>query len=126
MSLVQIKTLAKAVSRDRIPLKAASYAVWNRAEVRVATSSFQFRFTPVTSSPGCLTKRSLDTTPSRFTYRQFCHQVVNGAMPEKKEFQRLPLDVKPTNYSLRMHPNLKAFTFEGTEKIDVEVKFNLT
>ncbi|KAL5005760.1 hypothetical protein ScPMuIL_016918 [Solemya velum] len=42
-------------------------------------------------------------------------------MPGKKEFSRLSLDVKPINYSLRMKPNLKAFTFEGSEDIDVEV-----
>lgn len=42
-------------------------------------------------------------------------------MPDKKPFQRLPLDACPVNYSIRLQPNLKSFTFEGSEEIQVKV-----
>lgn len=42
-------------------------------------------------------------------------------MPAKKDFERLPTNIQPINYCLRLKPNLKSFTFEGTETIDVEV-----
>ncbi|KAJ8317302.1 hypothetical protein KUTeg_005206 [Tegillarca granosa] len=42
-------------------------------------------------------------------------------MPAKKDFERLPTNIRPVNYCLRLKPNLKSFTFEGTETIDVEV-----
>ncbi|CAH1790124.1 unnamed protein product, partial [Owenia fusiformis] len=43
-------------------------------------------------------------------------------MPEKKPFQRLPNDVSPVNYDLRLIPNIEKFTFEGEEDISVQVK----
>jgi len=43
-------------------------------------------------------------------------------MPEKKAFQRLPKDIVPSNYALKLQPNLTTFTFEGEETISVEVK----
>ena len=42
-------------------------------------------------------------------------------MPEKKAFERLPVDVVPSNYNICLKPNLKAFTFDGNETISVEV-----
>lgn len=42
-------------------------------------------------------------------------------MPESKKFERLPKDIVPTNYKLRLQPDLTAFTFAGSEEIDVEV-----
>nr|APA21554.1 puromycin-sensitive aminopeptidase [Haliotis discus hannai] len=43
-------------------------------------------------------------------------------MPEKREFKRLPTDVVPSNYNIRLKPDLDAFVFQGQEEIDVEVK----
>lgn len=45
-------------------------------------------------------------------------------MPQqtKEEFQRLPADVTPINYDIELKPNLKSFTFAGSESISVEVK----
>lgn len=40
---------------------------------------------------------------------------------EKKPFSRLPKNVSPTLYDLTLKPDLKAFTFEGTEKISIKV-----
>ena len=42
-------------------------------------------------------------------------------MPEKKAFERLPVDVVPSNYNICLKPNLKAFTFDGNETISLEV-----
>lgn len=47
-------------------------------------------------------------------------------MPEKKEFKRLPTDVKPENYTLRLQPDLDKFTFKGQETIDVKVLSSTT
>ena len=43
-------------------------------------------------------------------------------MPEAKPFERLPKTITPVNYNIRLKPNLKAFTFEGSEDIDIEVQ----
>ncbi|XP_077997476.1 puromycin-sensitive aminopeptidase-like [Glandiceps talaboti] len=40
---------------------------------------------------------------------------------EKKPFERLPANVVPKHYNLTLQPNLKAFTFTGSEVISVEV-----
>ncbi|GJQ68392.1 Psa [Trypoxylus dichotomus] len=42
-------------------------------------------------------------------------------MPEGKPFERLPDTVKPKHYTLSIKPDLKAFTFEGQVKIEIEV-----
>lgn len=41
---------------------------------------------------------------------------------DKKPFERLPTHVVPVNYSIRLKPNLDAFTFEGYEEITVQVR----
>lgn len=58
------------------------------------------------------------TSGTNFSTRRhtFC------TMPEKKGFKRLPLDVKPENYNLRLQPDLLKFTFKGQETIDVKVE----
>ncbi|KAK6166547.1 hypothetical protein SNE40_023207 [Patella caerulea] len=43
-------------------------------------------------------------------------------MPEKKAFARLPGSVIPSNYNIKLKPNLQTFTFEGDETITVDVK----
>ncbi|KAK7112907.1 hypothetical protein V1264_012283 [Littorina saxatilis] len=43
-------------------------------------------------------------------------------MPQNKKFERLPKDVTPVNYKIRLQPDLTAFTFAGSEEIEVEVK----
>ena len=44
-------------------------------------------------------------------------------MPEAKAFERLPKIITPVNYNIRLKPNLKVFTFEGSEDIDIEVMY---
>ncbi|KAI4470181.1 protease m1 zinc metalloprotease [Holotrichia oblita] len=48
-------------------------------------------------------------------------QNLNVKMPEGKPFERLPETVKPKHYTLSIKPDLKAFTFEGQVKIEIEV-----
>ena len=43
------------------------------------------------------------------------------SMPDKKPFERLPANVVPSNYAITLKPDLKAFTFEGSEVISVKV-----
>ncbi|XP_022199071.2 puromycin-sensitive aminopeptidase isoform X2 [Nilaparvata lugens] len=43
------------------------------------------------------------------------------AMPEKKPFQRLPTTVEPKLYKLYFKPDLKQFSFEGTETVNVVI-----
>jgi puromycin-sensitive aminopeptidase len=40
---------------------------------------------------------------------------------ERKKFKRLPTSVVPINYVLTLKPDLKSFTFSGTETVDVIV-----
>uniref|UniRef100_A0A1B6E9J3 Aminopeptidase n=1 Tax=Clastoptera arizonana TaxID=38151 RepID=A0A1B6E9J3_9HEMI len=42
-------------------------------------------------------------------------------MPEKKQFNRLPVSVVPKSYNLFLQPNLKTFIFDGKVSIDVVV-----
>lgn len=51
-----------------------------------------------------------------------CIQVVVNSyeMPEKK-FERLPKDVVPKNYNIRLQPDIEKFTFVGSEEVEVEV-----
>ena len=44
---------------------------------------------------------------------------------EKKEFQRLPTEVVPSNYALELTPNLKDFTFKGILEITAEVSYQI-
>jgi len=43
---------------------------------------------------------------------------------EKKAFSRLVKDVVPSNYALRLQPDLAAFTFDGHEDITVQVQYD--
>ncbi|KAK2165380.1 hypothetical protein LSH36_51g04005 [Paralvinella palmiformis] len=43
-------------------------------------------------------------------------------MPEKKPFERLPKDVVPVNYAIRLQPYLEKFTFDGVEDISIQIK----
>ena len=40
-----------------------------------------------------------------------------------KNFQRLPKNVVPKHYKLKLTPDLEKFTFEGSEDITVEVSY---
>ena len=41
-----------------------------------------------------------------------------------KPFERLPSKVLPVNYAVTLKPNIPAFTFEGSE--DIQVKVNIS
>ncbi|KAF6036203.1 NPEPPS [Bugula neritina] len=45
-----------------------------------------------------------------------------STMSAKKEFQRLPKTIVPSNYNVTLTPNLQDFTFAGNETISIEVK----
>ena len=42
-----------------------------------------------------------------------------------KEFKRLSKSVKPINYKITLKPDLDAFTFSGSEEIDIEVRLHI-
>ena len=42
-------------------------------------------------------------------------------MPDRKPFSRLPKDVIPKNYAIRLKPDLSKLTFEGQQTISVQV-----
>lgn len=44
-----------------------------------------------------------------------------STMSQKKPFERLPKDVTPVNYKLKLIPDLLAFTFDGQERILLKV-----
>ena len=56
-------------------------------------------------------------------YRYFHSSALNmvSATNTTKTFQRLPKAVKPTNYRLRLQPDLKKFSFAGSSEIEVSV-----
>lgn len=47
-------------------------------------------------------------------------------MSSKTEFQRLPLNVLPTNYAVTLRPDLTNFTFDGQVVVDVDIKQETT
>ena len=80
----------------------------NLSKIYPTTSSIYPR-----ASPSCLTQFCQLTTTAGISTRL--------KMSEKKAFERLPLDVVPSNYALRLIPDLQKFTFEGHEDISVQV-----
>lgn len=42
-------------------------------------------------------------------------------MSSKTQFKRLPTNVIPINYAIKLQPNFDDFSFLGSLKIDVEV-----
>ncbi|XP_012260332.2 puromycin-sensitive aminopeptidase isoform X1 [Athalia rosae] len=51
-------------------------------------------------------------------------EVVKQKMPsaEKKPFRRLPTDVRPYHYDISLTPDLAKFTFNGEERVHIDVK----
>ena len=48
-----------------------------------------------------------------------------SVLVEKQPFQRLPNDVVPINYKLKLHPDLKVFTFKGELDITAKVTYQI-
>jgi len=65
----------------------------------------------------------LSSKKSRFSsVLSSCRRNFSTNMATKEPFQRLPTNVIPENYDISLKPNLKAFTFEGSESISVKVR----
>ena len=45
-------------------------------------------------------------------------------MSGKKKFKRLSKSVRPINYKVTLKPDLDAFSFSGSEEIDIEVSLH--
>jgi len=58
-----------------------------------------------------------------FSARFVAQVAVKEKMPDKKPFSRLPKDVIPKNYAIRLQPDLSKFTFEGQQAITVQVPY---
>ncbi|KAK0172910.1 hypothetical protein PV328_006175 [Microctonus aethiopoides] len=43
------------------------------------------------------------------------------ATTEKKQFQRLPTNIRPRHYEITLIPDMKNFIFDGTQNVDIEV-----
>jgi len=56
-----------------------------------------------------------------FSARFVAQVAVKEKMPDKKPFTRLPKDVIPKNYAIRLKPDLSKLTFEGQQSITVQV-----
>jgi len=56
-----------------------------------------------------------------FSARFVAQVAVKEKMPDKKAFSRLPKNVIPKNYAIRLKPDLSKFTFEGQQAITVQV-----
>lgn len=57
-----------------------------------------------------------------FTARFVTQVAFKEKMPDKKPFSRLPSDVIPKNYAIRLKPDLSKLTFEGQQAITVQVR----
>jgi len=58
-----------------------------------------------------------------FSVRFVAQVALKEKMPDRKPFSRLPKDVIPKNYAIRLKPDLSKFTFEGQQTITVQVAF---
>jgi len=56
-----------------------------------------------------------------FSARFVAQVAVKEKMPDRKPFSRLPKDVVPKNYAIRLEPDLSKFTFGGQQAITVQV-----
>ena len=56
-----------------------------------------------------------------FSARFVTQVALREKMPDKKPFSRLPKDVIPKNYAIRLKPDLSKLTFEGQQAITVQV-----
>ena len=56
-----------------------------------------------------------------FSARFVAQVAVKEKMPDRKPFSRLPKDVIPKNYAIRLKPDLSKLTFEGQQAITVQV-----
>ena len=45
-----------------------------------------------------------------------------GEEEKKKPFKRLPTSVVPSNYEIKLQPNLQDFKFKGSQIVDLEVR----
>ncbi|XP_011304312.1 puromycin-sensitive aminopeptidase isoform X2 [Fopius arisanus] len=62
-------------------------------------------------------------TIQRFNYSKSTAVLFEVRMSnDKKPFSRLPTDVRPYHYEISLTPDLKNFTFEGTQNVEIEVK----
>ena len=61
------------------------------------------------------------TARLHFTSSRFAMAAASRPTGKRKAFSRLPRDVVPSNYALRLKPDLAAFTFDGHEYITVQV-----
>lgn len=106
--------IRSALLRLRIAqTKAGSYL-----KPRLARPSYRLLGCRSIALSGALCKRGLRFDQPHLRYYW---AATERKMPESKKFERLPKDVVPTNYKLRLQPDLTAFTFAGSEEIDVEV-----
>lgn len=60
---------------------------------------------------------------ARYSTNEFENESSRATMSsnEKKPFRRLPTTVLPYHYEIQLLPNFSTFTFDGTEKVHINV-----
>ncbi|XP_076459324.1 puromycin-sensitive aminopeptidase-like isoform X2 [Babylonia areolata] len=116
--------MIRTIFRARFSRNWTKQTITNRPlfELKIHLARPERRFLSCRSLP--VSKFSKQTCLDNFQVilRGYSTVASRKKMPEKKKFERLPKSVIPTNYKLRLHPDLTAFTFAGSEEIEVEVK----
>lgn len=72
------------------------------------------------SSSGNIRGRSSSSTTTSSS-SSLIKELIKVKMPEAKQFERLPTNVKPVHYNLTIKPDLKKCTFQGEVSIQIEV-----
>ncbi len=121
-----IPKLRHTITRRHCSASYFLYSSQKKTQRESGISKARLQFTPSkVSSPRNNPFQFLEG-PSQVSFSSLAGAFTKTLDPDmaeegSQEFHRLPTTVKPTNYALTLTPDLKKFTFEGSQDVKLEV-----